>query len=91
MNKTKSENLSFALIDHYNARIKSDNSSKLTIIPIAKLTKDDTNWEKIYVINGEEFSRQGFFDFKYLRLITVPGSIIELSVITNGIPYRLNR
>jgi hypothetical protein len=56
VSKAKVENLSFALVDHYDNRIKSDNSSKLTIIPIAKLTKDETGWEKIFVINGEEFA-----------------------------------
>ncbi|EGR34627.1 hypothetical protein IMG5_005490 [Ichthyophthirius multifiliis] len=91
VNSTKVENLSFALVDHYDNRIKSDNSSKITMIPIAKLTKDDTGWEKIFIINGEEFAQQGIFSFKRLKLITVPGSIIELSVITNGIPFRLNR
>ena len=71
--------------------MKSDNYSKLTIIPIAKLTQDDTGWEKIYVQNSEVFAQKGFFSFEKLILITVPGSIIELSVVTDGIPYRLDR
>jgi hypothetical protein len=41
----KYEPLFFALIDHYDNRIKSDNSSKLSIIPIAKLTADNENWD----------------------------------------------
>jgi hypothetical protein len=48
--------ISFVLVDHRNRRIKSDNYSKLTIVPIAKLTQDSTGWEKIFVLNNEEFA-----------------------------------
>lgn len=74
-----------------NNRVKSDSYSKLTIVPIAKLTSDNTGWEKIYLLNNEEFASQGFFSFDKLTTITVPGSIIELSIITDGIPFRLDR
>ncbi|KAL4440919.1 hypothetical protein ABPG74_009332 [Tetrahymena malaccensis] len=90
-NTTVLQFMAFALVDHMNLRIKSDDYSKITILPVAKLTSDDTGWNSIFVQNNECFAQQGFFNLQQLILATVPGSIIELSAITNGIPYRLDR
>ncbi|EAS02157.2 transmembrane protein, putative (macronuclear) [Tetrahymena thermophila SB210] len=90
-NTTVLQFMAFALVDHLNLRIKSDDYSKITILPVAKLTSDDTGWNSIFVQNNECFAQQGFFNLKQLILATVPGSIIELSAVTNGIPYRLDR
>lgn len=91
VNTTKLDFISFVLVDHRNLLVKSDSYSKLTIVPMSKLTQDATGWDKIFVLNNEEFASQGFFSFDKLTMVTVPGSIIELSVITDGIPFRLDR
>jgi len=45
-----------ALIDHYDFRVKSDNYSKSIVLPIVKLTSDDTGWDQIRVLNNEQFA-----------------------------------
>ena len=48
--------LGFALVDHYDNLITYDNTSKVIVFPVTKLTKDNTGWDSIYVINNERFA-----------------------------------